>query len=71
MLWYEFVEALLQGEELGLNASHESPVDIQPNTDTINHWRLEVEHGEHQQASATLSPPLTTSDSFLFGNDSQ
>lgn len=30
MLWNELVEALLQGEELSLDASHEPPVDVQP-----------------------------------------
>lgn len=30
MLWDELVEAFLQSEELGLNASHEPPVHIEP-----------------------------------------
>lgn len=43
MLWDEFVEALLKGEELGLDASHEPPVDVQPERDTINHQRNVME----------------------------
>lgn len=44
MLWDEFVEALLKGEELGLNATHEPPVDIQPERDAINQQRNIMEN---------------------------
>lgn len=30
VLWDELIEALLQSEELGLNASHEPPVHVEP-----------------------------------------
>lgn len=30
VLWDELVEALLQSEELGLDASHEPPVHVEP-----------------------------------------
>lgn len=52
MLWDEFVETLLQGEELGLNASHEPPVDVQPERDAINHQRNIMEPGEYYQSNS-------------------
>jgi len=29
MLWNEFIEAFLQSKELGLNASHKPPLNVQ------------------------------------------